>query len=102
LLSSSKKSLPIQKTYEALFALEDIREIFRHSRPTSLDERQQDELSKILSRIKSVTVEIEAGEGRLAGIVTFWDVSKAVALKLTKPMSTAVMLWMIGSFVAPY
>ena len=32
-MSVSKKSLQIQKTYEALFALEDIREIFRQSLP---------------------------------------------------------------------
>lgn len=32
-MSKSKKSLQIQKTYEALFALEDIREIFRQSLP---------------------------------------------------------------------
>jgi len=33
-VSVSKKSLQIQKTYEALFALEDIREVFRQSLPT--------------------------------------------------------------------
>ena len=37
-MSESRKSLQIQKTFEALFALEDIREIFRQSLPAGFDE----------------------------------------------------------------
>jgi Sep-tRNA:Cys-tRNA synthetase len=62
----SKKSLQIQKTYEALFALEDLREIFRQSLPTGLDEAQQGEFSAILGRIKDIIADLETGGGRPA------------------------------------
>jgi len=39
-----RKSLQIQKTYEALFALKDLREIFRQSLPTGLSEPEQEPL----------------------------------------------------------
>jgi hypothetical protein len=53
-LSESKKNLQIQKTYEALFALEDLREIFRQSLPAGFDEKQQEEFSNAVTRIKSI------------------------------------------------
>ena len=65
-MSVSNKSLQIQKTYEALFALEDIREIFRQSLPTGLDEAQQGEFSATLARIKEVIADLETGDGRPA------------------------------------
>ena len=65
-MSVSNKSLQIQKTYEALFALEDIREIFRQSLPTGLDEAQQGEFSATLARIKDIIVDLEMGDGKLA------------------------------------
>jgi hypothetical protein len=46
-VSESRKSLKIQKTYEALFALEDIREI-----------------SNSITRIKSIISDLEKGEGK--------------------------------------
>jgi hypothetical protein len=53
-VSESRKSLQIQKTYEALFALEDIREIFRQSLPAGFDELQQEEFLNTITKIKSI------------------------------------------------
>jgi Sep-tRNA:Cys-tRNA synthetase len=50
-VSESRKSLQIQKTYEALFALEDIRETFRQSLPVGFDEKEQEEFSNTYSWI---------------------------------------------------
>jgi len=63
-VSVSKKSLQIQKTYEALFALEDIREVFRQSLPTGFSPAEQEEFSKDLSRIKDIIAELESGQGK--------------------------------------
>lgn len=60
----SKKSLQIQKTYDALFALEDLREIFRQSLPTGLGEAEQEQLSNTISRIKEAINGIEKAEGK--------------------------------------
>jgi Sep-tRNA:Cys-tRNA synthetase len=65
-VSESRKSLQIQKTYEALFALEDIREIFRQSLPAGFDERQQEEFSNTVTRIKSIISDLENVEGKPA------------------------------------
>lgn len=62
----SKKTLQIQKTYEALFALEDIREIFRQSLPMDLDEKQKEQFSSTIARIKSIISDLENGEGKPA------------------------------------
>jgi Sep-tRNA:Cys-tRNA synthetase len=62
----SIKSSQIQRTYEALFALEDLREIFRRSLPTGLDEAQLGEFSATLARIKEIIADLEAGSGRKA------------------------------------
>ena len=64
-MNPSNRSLQIQKTYEALFALEDLREIFRHSLPTGFDELQKEEFSSNLSRVKAIIGELEKGEGKL-------------------------------------
>jgi hypothetical protein len=50
MVNKSKKTLQIQKTYEALFALEDIREIFRQSLPIGFDEKQKEQFSNMLNR----------------------------------------------------
>jgi len=63
-VSVSKKSLQIQKTYEALFALEDIREIFRQSLPSGFSPAEQEEFSKDLSRVKNIIAELEFGLGK--------------------------------------
>jgi len=65
-VSESRKSLQIQKTYEALFALEDIREIFRQSLPAGFDELQQEEFSNTITKIKSIISDLENGEGKPA------------------------------------
>jgi Sep-tRNA:Cys-tRNA synthetase len=65
-VSESKKSLQIQKTIEALFALEDIREIFRQSLPAGFDELQQEEFSNNIARIKVIISDLEKGEGKPA------------------------------------
>ncbi len=59
----SKKSMQIQKTYEALFALEDLREIFRQSLPTGLSEAEQDALKNTITRIRGAINGIEKAEG---------------------------------------
>ena len=61
-MTETKKSMQIEKTYEALFALEDLREIFRQSLPTGLDDLQQEEFSDTIAKIKSIIVDLEKGE----------------------------------------
>jgi Sep-tRNA:Cys-tRNA synthetase len=39
-----------RKIYEALFALEDLREIFRHALPTGLDESEEAQLLDGIAR----------------------------------------------------
>ena len=63
-MTETKRRLQIEKTYEALFALEDLREIFRQSLPTGLDDRQQEEFSDTIAKIKSIISDLEKGEGR--------------------------------------
>jgi Sep-tRNA:Cys-tRNA synthetase len=65
-VSTSKKSLQIQKTYEAFFALEDLREIFRQSLPAGLDEVEQEKFSGTVARIKSILADLESGSGKPA------------------------------------
>ncbi|MDM7911522.1 MAG: O-phospho-L-seryl-tRNA:Cys-tRNA synthase, partial [Methanotrichaceae archaeon] len=62
---SSKKSLQIQKSYEALFALEDLRELFRQSLPTGFNEAQEQEFSDTIMRIKGIINDLELGAGKL-------------------------------------
>ena len=73
-MSASKKSLQIQKTYEALFALEDIREIFRQSLPTGFNEQQQEEFSETITRIKSIIADLES-RPRASPPATEWESS---------------------------
>ncbi|MHC1567659.1 MAG: O-phospho-L-seryl-tRNA:Cys-tRNA synthase [Candidatus Syntropharchaeia archaeon] len=54
----------IQGIYEALFALEDLREIFRNALPSGLDEREEEEVSKILDRLDSLLKDIRNKKGR--------------------------------------
>jgi Sep-tRNA:Cys-tRNA synthetase len=60
----SRKSLQIQKTFEALFSLEDLREIFRQSLHAGFGENQQEEFSKTIVKIKSIISDSEKGEGK--------------------------------------
>ncbi|OPY52081.1 MAG: O-phospho-L-seryl-tRNA:Cys-tRNA synthase [Methanosaeta sp. PtaU1.Bin060] len=65
-MRSLKKELQIQKTYEMLFALEDLREIFRQSLPTGFSDKEQEDFSNTANRIKSILSELETGEGKPA------------------------------------
>lgn len=62
-MSTSKKSLQIQKTYEALFTLEDLREIFRQSLPAGFDEAEKEKFSGTVARIKGIIADLESGRG---------------------------------------
>lgn len=64
-MSVSTRDLQIQKTYEALFALEDLREIFRQSLPTGFNDAEKEEFSRNLARVKATIEELEKGEGKL-------------------------------------
>ncbi len=65
-MSTSKKSIQIQKTYEALFALEDVREIFRQSLPSGLNEAEQKQFDDAIARVKGILTDLEAGSGKQA------------------------------------
>lgn len=66
MVSTSKRNFQIQKIYEAQFALEDLREIFRQSLPTGFNGMQEEEFSTKLARVKAVIGELEKGEGKPA------------------------------------
>ncbi|MFH0903622.1 MAG: O-phospho-L-seryl-tRNA:Cys-tRNA synthase [Methanobacteriota archaeon] len=51
----------VQKIFEALFALEDLREVIRQSLPSGLNKEQQEEFSKIFTKIKEAIKDIEDG-----------------------------------------
>ena len=53
----------VQKTFEALFALEDLREVMRGSLPTGLSKEQEAEFSRALARVKEAIGEIESRKG---------------------------------------
>ncbi len=64
-MSVSTRDLQIQKTYETLFALEDLRELFRQSLPTGFNDAEKEEFSRNLARVKATIEELEKGEGKL-------------------------------------
>jgi Sep-tRNA:Cys-tRNA synthetase len=53
----------VRKIYEALFALEDLREIFRQALPTGLDESDEEQLSTGIARVDAVIKELKEGKG---------------------------------------
>ena len=57
------QNIRVQKTFEALFALEDIREIFRGTLPTGLSETEEQEFQKKVSDLKEIINELESGKG---------------------------------------
>ncbi|MDD1762524.1 MAG: O-phospho-L-seryl-tRNA:Cys-tRNA synthase [Methanothrix sp.] len=65
-MNTSKKSIQIQKTYEALFALEDVREIFRQSLPSGFNEAEQEQFDGAIARVKGILTDLEAGSGKPA------------------------------------
>ncbi len=56
-------SIRVQKTFEALFALEDLREIFRGSLPTDLDEEEEKAFRAKIADLKSIIAELEEDRG---------------------------------------
>ena len=58
-VSVSTRDLQIQKTYETLFALEDLRELFRQSLPTGFNDAEKEEFARHLSRVKATIEELD-------------------------------------------
>jgi Sep-tRNA:Cys-tRNA synthetase len=56
-------SIRIQKTFEALFELEEIRGIFRDSVPTGLTPEQEAAFSTKITNLKAIIADLEAGTG---------------------------------------
>ena len=56
-------SVRVQKTFEALFALEDLRGILRGSLPTGLDEEEEKAFREKISDLKSIIAELEEDRG---------------------------------------
>ncbi|MCK9305923.1 MAG: O-phospho-L-seryl-tRNA:Cys-tRNA synthase [Methanoculleus sp.] len=56
-------NIRVQKTFEALFALEDLRGIFRDSLPTGLDEEEEKALRGKIADLKSIIAELEEDRG---------------------------------------
>nr|QNO53715.1 O-phospho-L-seryl-tRNA:Cys-tRNA synthase [Methanosarcinales archaeon ANME-1 ERB6] len=52
-----------RKIYEALFALEDLREIFRQALPTGLDENEEEQLLDGIVRVETIIRELKEGKG---------------------------------------
>lgn len=57
-------NVQIQKIYEAMFALEDLREILRKSLPTGFNKDEKEEFSKTLIKVKDIIEEFEKGQKR--------------------------------------
>lgn len=58
-----EKGIKIQKIFEALFAIEDLREIFRHSLPTGLNEDEKQRFSDGLTKLEGILKDLKAGKG---------------------------------------
>jgi len=49
----------VRKIYEALFALEDLRELYRHALPTGLDEDEEAQFSNSIARLETIIRELK-------------------------------------------
>ncbi|MEI7433329.1 MAG: O-phospho-L-seryl-tRNA:Cys-tRNA synthase [Methanomicrobiales archaeon] len=56
-------SIRIQKTFEALFQLEEVRGLFRESLPTGLDAEEEATFRKRIADLKAIVADLEAGTG---------------------------------------
>jgi len=56
-------NLRVQRTFDALFALEDAREVFRQSLPSGLTAEQEQKLQETLAKAKGYIDEIEKANG---------------------------------------
>ncbi len=54
-------NLRVRKIYEALFALEDLRELYRQALPTGLDESEEEQLSNGIARVETILRELKEG-----------------------------------------
>ncbi|HOI14629.1 MAG TPA: O-phospho-L-seryl-tRNA:Cys-tRNA synthase, partial [Methanoculleus sp.] len=53
----------VQKTFEALFALEDIREVLRQTLPTGPDHGEEQAIREGVARVRAILDDLEAGTG---------------------------------------
>ncbi|MDY6966524.1 MAG: O-phospho-L-seryl-tRNA:Cys-tRNA synthase [Halobacteriota archaeon] len=53
----------VPKLFEALFALEDIKEIFRQSLPSGLNDVEEKQFSEAVSKVESIIKELKEGKG---------------------------------------
>jgi hypothetical protein len=51
----------VQKTFEALFALEDIREVFREALPTGPGPDEERAIREGVARVRAILDDLEAG-----------------------------------------
>ena len=56
-------SIRVQKTFEALFELEEIRGIFREALPTGLNTGEEEAFQKKIADLKAIIADLEAGTG---------------------------------------
>ena len=56
-------NMRIQKTFESLFALEDLRQIFRGSLPTGLDAEEEQAFYDKITELKSIIEDLENDQG---------------------------------------
>jgi Sep-tRNA:Cys-tRNA synthetase len=56
-------NLRVRKIYEALFALEDLRELYRHALPTGLDEQEEAQFLNGIARVEALISELKEGKG---------------------------------------
>ena len=56
-------STRIQKTFEALFQLEEVRGLFRESLPTGLDSEEETVFRQRIADLKAIIADLEAGTG---------------------------------------
>lgn len=53
----------VRKIYEALFALEELRELYRHALPTGLDDQEEAHFSDHIAHLERLVQELKAGRG---------------------------------------
>jgi Sep-tRNA:Cys-tRNA synthetase len=53
----------VRKLYEALFALEDLRELYRHALPSGLDEEEEAHFADGIVRVERLVEDLKAGKG---------------------------------------
>ncbi|MGA7798442.1 MAG: O-phospho-L-seryl-tRNA:Cys-tRNA synthase [Methanoregula sp.] len=56
-------SIRVQKTFEALFELEEIRGIFREALPTGLNTGEEEAFQKKIADLRAIIADLEAGTG---------------------------------------